>query len=183
MDLLEYKIEVIRSDRRRKTISARIKQNTMFVYVPEVISDTELNKAIDSFTRKFQKRRLKRELDETHDLKVIAKQLNSDYFNGSLYIESIEYAVNQDKIFGSCNYRTKRIRLSHRLAKMPHWVRDYVVIHEIAHLIEPNHSKAFWNIVYRYKLAERAIGYLIAQGFNLEEEQNGIENDNQEKNS
>ena len=175
MDLLGYKIEVIRSDKRRKTISARIEQNTMFVYAPEAISDTELNKVIDNFTRRFQKRKLKRGLDETHDLKAVAKQLNSVYFNGSLYVESIEYTAHQDKIFGSCNYKTGRIRLSHRLAKMPHWVRDYVVIHEMAHLIEPNHSKVFWDIVHRYKLAERAIGYLIAKGFNLKEGQSDIE--------
>jgi predicted metal-dependent hydrolase len=52
---------------------------------------------------------------------------------------------------------------------MPEWVRDYVIIHEVAHILEPNHSKAFWDIVYRYKLAERARGFLIAKG--MEENQ------------
>jgi hypothetical protein len=47
---------------------------------------------------------------------------------------------------------------------MPEWVRKYVVIHEMAHLVEPNHSRAFWDIVSRYKLAERARGYLMAAG-------------------
>ena len=47
---------------------------------------------------------------------------------------------------------------------MPEWVRRYVLIHEMAHLIEPNHSRAFWDIVSRYKLTERARGYLMAVG-------------------
>ncbi|MBU4134175.1 M48 family metallopeptidase, partial [bacterium] len=68
------------------------------------------------------------------------------------------------KKYGCCNFRTKTIRISHILAEMPEWVRDYVVVHEMAHLIEPNHSKAFWDIAHRYKLAERARGYLMAKG-------------------
>jgi len=174
MDVAGYEIKVIRSDKRRKTISARIQKNIMFVYAPKTISDAELNKVIDNFTRRFQRRKLKRGLDETHDLKPAFKQLNSIYFNNSLNVESIEYTANQDRIFGSCNSKTGKIRISHRLAQMPLWVRDYVIIHEMAHLVESNHSKAFWDIVYRYKLAERAIGYLIAKGFDLEEGQSDI---------
>jgi len=43
-------------------------------------------------------------------------------------------------------------------------VRDYVIIHELAHLVRPDHSPAFWKLVQRYKLTERARGYLMALG-------------------
>lgn len=47
---------------------------------------------------------------------------------------------------------------------MPSWVQDYIIIHELTHLMYPDHSKKFWETVNRYKYAERAKGYLIALG-------------------
>jgi len=48
--------------------------------------------------------------------------------------------------WGSCNAR-RQVRLNWRLVQAPQEVVDYVVVHELAHLIEMNHSKRFWRIV------------------------------------
>ena len=158
------KVEVKRSKRRKRTISARLDGDIMYVYAPVDTPEKELHKIIENFKKRFARRNLKRELNKERNLREVFSELNKIYFDGKIKIKSIEYVTNQQKICGSCNYKKKTIRISHCLAHMPEWVRDYVIIHEMAHILEPNHSKAFWDIVYRYKLVERARGFLIAKG-------------------
>jgi predicted metal-dependent hydrolase len=75
---------------------------------------------------------------------------------------SICYSSHQEHRRGSCSYYAKTIRISDRLAKYPQWVEDYVIVHELAHLLEPNHGQEFKALVRQYPLAERAIGFLMA---------------------
>jgi len=66
--------------------------------------------------------------------------------------------------YGSCTPVDGTIRISDWLANMPDWVLDYVIVHELVHLIEPSHNARFWALVARYPRAERARGFLIAKG-------------------
>jgi len=63
--------------------------------------------------------------------------------------------------WGYCNYQTKTIVLSTKLFKTTKACFDYVVIHELCHLIEPNHKPAFWNLVNKhfpnYKQAQKEL--------------------------
>ena len=52
--------------------------------------------------------------------------------------------------WGSCSVRNGRIWLSLELAKKPMRCLEYVVVHEMAHLIEPSHNRRFWGILDRY---------------------------------
>jgi predicted metal-dependent hydrolase len=73
---------------------------------------------------------------------------------------SVRWVGNQRGRWGSCSPDDRTIRLSDRLRDMPTWVSDYVLMHELAHLIEANHSTMFWELVGRYPKTERARGFL-----------------------
>jgi predicted metal-dependent hydrolase len=158
-------IKIVRSRRRRRTVSARVVDDVLLVRAPMSISGEHLEKAIASLKSKFERKKIKQELDKSQDLVQIAAKLNERYFGNQLKINSVEYVTGQNSRFGCCNYRSANIRISHRIGAMPAWVRNYVLIHEMAHLIEPNHSKAFWDIVSRYRLTERARGFIMAAAF------------------
>jgi predicted metal-dependent hydrolase len=61
------------------------------------------------------------------------------------------------------------VRISTRVAAFPSWVLDYVIVHEIAHLVVPGHDARFWALVDQYPRAERAKGFLIAKGLEGED--------------
>jgi predicted metal-dependent hydrolase len=62
--------------------------------------------------------------------------------------------------WASCTPDDGTIRISERLRDVPGWVVDYVLVHELVHLLEPGHDAAFWAWVHRYPRTERAMGYL-----------------------
>lgn len=168
------KIEIIRSAKRSKTIGARLKDNILSIYAPENIPEAKLQSIIEKLKRRILNKQLRKTLNKGLSLKEIADRLNSRYFGGKLKYNSIEYTTNQTRKFGCCNYKEGRILLSHRLASIPDWVRDFVIVHELAHFVVPNHSKEFHEIVSRFTLAERAKGFLMAKGFEIDAE-NDIE--------
>ncbi len=155
-------VQVIRSRRRRRTVSARMVKDTLLVHAPAALSPERLETIVADFKIKFEKKRIKDDLERNEPLEDIADRLNQKYFAGKLRIHSIEYSIKHNSKFGCCLYKSGDIRISHKVGLMPKWVRDYVIIHEMAHLLEPNHGRAFWELMSHYKFSERAKGYLMA---------------------
>jgi len=157
-------VEVRRSERRHRTVSARLKEDRLVVYLPASMSRSEEQHWVRTMLERFEARNLRQRLNSDGDLQRRAAELNRLYFNGRLTWASLEYVTNQNTRYGSCSPREGTIRISSALAEMPGWVRDYVLVHELAHLLEANHSPDFWALVNRYPLTERARGYLMAKG-------------------
>ena len=89
-----------------------------------------------------------------------ARRLSEAYLGGVAQPSRVRWVSNQRSRWGSCTPDDRSIRLSTRLQRMPPWVIDYVLVHELAHLREPDHGAAFWSLVAAYPKAERARGYL-----------------------
>ncbi|MCP4423103.1 MAG: M48 family metallopeptidase [Chloroflexi bacterium] len=167
---LDWPLEIIRSQKRHKTVSAKLKNGSLVVRAPASMSDEELTPIIEKLQKRLQ-RRIKPIPQTNEELEKAAQRLNRRHFKGQLCWKSIRFVKNQNKRFGSCTPSEGTIRISHRLTEMPKWVRDYVVMHELAHLKEANHGPRFWKLVNRYPLTERARGYLMAAGLEEESEQ------------
>ena len=163
-------VKVVRTRRRRRSASARMVRDTLYVRVPHRISDDDLQSIIKDFTVKIEKKILKKQLNADQDLLSRARELNYRYFSGKLRFDSIEYVTDQNSKFGCCDYGRGKIRISHHVAAMPAWVRDYVLVHELAHLVYPDHGADFWRLVAGYKHMERAKGYLLAKGYEFNDE-------------
>lgn len=150
-------IEVIRSPRRRKTVSARVSDGVLRVSIPAWMSRTEETYWVDEMYRRFERKARTKQIDLSTRAKALARkyELREPV--------SIRWADNQDDRWGSCTPADGTIRISSKLAKEPLWVLDYVIIHELSHLHVASHNARFWSLVNRYPKTERARGFLMAR--------------------
>ncbi|MCL4804130.1 MAG: M48 family metallopeptidase [Anaerolineae bacterium] len=163
----DWPVQVIRSAQRRKTVSAQLENGVLIIRAPASMRDEELAPIIDGLKKRLRRRSARSVSQTDETLEKRARELNRQYFGGRLKWQSVRWVTNQNSRFGSCTPADGTIRLSHRLAAMPAWVRDYVLIHELAHLVEANHGPKFWELVNRFPLTERARGYLMAVGLEV----------------
>jgi len=155
-------VEVRRSQRRRRTVSAYRDGERVVVLIPDQFSRDEETEWVARMLARLAAReeRIRRTDDE---LLGRARRLISRYlaeYAGAATPASVRWVTNQTGRWGSCTPTDRTIRISHRIQEMPDWVIDYVLLHELAHLVVPSHSARFWDLVGRYPRAERARGYL-----------------------
>ena len=113
------------------------------------------------------------------DLQVRAARLSRKYLDGLAEPTSVRWVANQRARWGSCTPADGTIRLSDRLQGMPGYVVDYVLLHELVHLLEPGHDEDFWGWLERYDLTERARGFLegVSAAGQIEESQGSDDGD------
>lgn len=94
------------------------------------------------------------------DLAGRAASLSDRYLDGRAVPRSVSWVSNQNSRWGSCTPATATIRISDQLRGVPAWVLDYVLVHELVHLLVRGHGPDFWALVERYPRTERARGFL-----------------------
>lgn len=162
-------MEVRRSRRRKSTVSAYRDGDRTIVAIPA------------RFTREQEREWVQRMLDRLADserrrrpsdeqLARRAADLSARYLDGRARPSSVRWATNQDRRWGSCTLVDGSIRISTRVRGMPGWVLDYVLLHELAHLLHAGHGPEFWKLLEAYPRTERARGFLEGVSFSRDVE-------------
>lgn len=151
-------VEVRRSSRRRRTVTAYRDGERIIVLIPARFTRAEEREWVTKMVDRVvgQPRRSRGDAD----LARRAAELSAQYLDGVPKPVSVRWVSNMRSRWASCTPADGTIRLSNTLQPMPTWVQDYVLLHELAHLIEGGHGPRFWRLLERYPRTERARGYL-----------------------
>jgi Protein of unknown function DUF45 len=152
-------VEVRRSTRRRRTVSAYREGGRTIVLLPARMTRAEEAHWVATMVERLDRSDQKRRPSDTQ-LLAKAESLSRAYLGGRARPTSVRWVDNQNGRWGSCTPADGTIRISRRLEGMPAFVVDYVLLHELAHLLAPGHGSEFWALLDGYPRLERARGYL-----------------------
>ncbi len=133
---MEFKVSISEVE-NRKMANAAIDNYKIEMTLPRYWSKEDKDKAARDMVRKLLCRQFQPVLENR------VRQLNAQYFNKHINAVKLKYNVSN---WGSCSKKCN-VNLSLRLLFAPDHVIDYVIIHELSHLIEMNHSDRFWKVV------------------------------------
>lgn len=155
-------VEVIRSARRSRSVSAQRVDGRLVVRIPAHFSAAQERRWVQTMSQRLLEReaRAVRSDDELiRRATQLAEQVLAPRLGWVPEPRSVRWVSNQNTRWGSCTVAAREIRLSHRLQAMPAWVQDQVLLHELAHLVEPTHNAAFKALI-AHPDGERADAYL-----------------------
>lgn len=162
--------EIRASARRRRTMTALREAGRLVVVVPATLSARQRRELVPPLVERFLAREARRggprgESELTERVRALYRTYLQPRAGGEVPALGARWVANQDHRWGSCTPGTAEVRISDRLRSMPGWVVDYVLLHEAAHLIEPDHSPAFHALVAGYPEAARAQAFLEGYEF------------------
>ena len=152
-------IEIRRSRRRKRTVTAFRDAGKVVVCMPATFSKAQEEHWVSTMLQRLDAADARRRPSDDR-LLARSRQLSKLYLDGRAEPDSVRWSGNQSSRWASCTSTDASIRVSDRLKGVPPWVLDYVLVHELAHLLVPDHSDEFWALVSRYPRTERARGFL-----------------------
>ncbi|OUM39857.1 M48 metallopeptidase family protein [Arthrobacter sedimenti] len=162
-------VEVRRSARRKRTVSADIRDGVLRVSIPGHFSASQERHWVERMVERMSAKYFAAPaIDDDRAVPALlqrAGRLAEQYLGGRGVPATIGWVTNQNSRWASATPAHRSIRLSHKLQGMPDWVVDYVILHEMAHLIEPSHNAAFWDLLITYPRTETAKAFLDGAAF------------------
>lgn len=162
----EPEVEVRVSRRRKKSAVSYWEGGRIVVVLPSHVTGARRDELIEWLVERAKSRRPGSGTSEEL-LFDRATELADRYIDG-VRPSSVRWVTNQNKRWGSCTADTGEIRISHRLRDVPGWVLDAVLVHELAHLVHPDHSPRFHMLANRYPRQADASIFLDGYSHGLE---------------
>jgi hypothetical protein len=157
--MVDPPIEVRRSRRRKRTVTAFRDAGKVVVCMPATFSKAQEEHWVGTMLQRLDAADARRRPTDDR-LLVRSRELSKQYLDGRAEPVSVRWSGNQSARWASCTPTDASLRVSDRLKGVPPWVLDYVLVHELAHLLVADHSDEFWALVDRYPRTERARGFL-----------------------
>ena len=141
---------VLERKKRVKNVNARLRGSTLSVSAPAGMPDEKLGPVIHELARKLLLRRAHASrVNEEEDALALAQKVAERFPEPPPSVDGVLFVTTQRARWGSYSPKTRKIRLNAALRRMPRWVLEAVVAHELAHAVHPDHSPAFWGLLRR----------------------------------
>ena len=164
-------VEIRASSRRKKTGTAHWSGSRIIVQIPARIKGKERAAFVDDLVERLLTQRPQNAAGDA-SLEERARVL-AELYNNGVEPSSVRWVKNQQARWASCSPASREIRVSNRLRQCPEWVIDAVLVHELAHLQEADHSSRFYEIAERHpRQGESSVfleGYALGLGLRIEE--------------
>lgn len=154
--MTDLPVEIIRSDRRKRTLQADVIDGAIRVRVPAGLPREEERRMVEELVDKIRRKMAAGQVDLGPRAASLARRYELPAPS------DVSWSDRQNLRWGSCTPSQGTIRISSRLGNVPEFVLDFVIVHELAHLLVSGHGPEFRRLEDRYELAERARGYLMA---------------------
>ncbi|MCL2465125.1 MAG: DUF45 domain-containing protein, partial [Micrococcales bacterium] len=159
-------VEVRRSRRRTRSVAVWREGGVIVVSIPARFTRAEEREWVTRMLERFATQEVRRRPSDG-GLATRAAQLSAQYLGGRAVPFWVAWSSRQGKRWGSCTSTDGTIRISTRLQGMPRWVLDYVLLHELVHLLHAGHGPDFWAELRVYPWFDRARGFLDGYAYAL----------------
>ncbi len=132
--------------KRVKNVNVRLRGSTVFISAPPHLSEKDLKPMVEKLAKGLIRRAHSQRINEEVDALTLAGKV-ALRFPEPPDVDRVRFVTNQRSRWGSYSGKTRTIRLNAVLRRMPKWVLEAVIAHELAHVEHPNHSQEFWHLL------------------------------------
>lgn len=165
-------VEVRRSRNRVRTVTAYRDGDRTIIAIPARFTRAQEREWVQRMVTRLERQERRRRPSDVQ-LAQRASGLSTRYLAGRARPASVTWSSNQGRRWGSCTPLDGTIRISDRLQGMPAWVLDYVLLHELVHLLHAGHGPEFWAELDAYPRTDRARGFLEGVAYGHERARTG----------